>query len=118
MSPRTPPRSHCSSSLVPCEKHSWRGTGYSLARTVRTGRKNAPEATSSCGRCRRTIRGSLIGVSPFRLGYVEEGEDLENDVDKVDDEELRAAENPEDTLHEYAGTKLVSLSHAVAADCV
>lgn len=118
VSPRTPPHSHCNSSSVPCEKHSWRGTGCSPARTVRTGRKNAPEAISSCDKCRRTIRGSLIGVSPFRLEPVEEGEDLENDVGEVDDEELRAAGNPKDTLHGYAGTKLVSLAHADAADCV
>ena len=115
---RTPVHSHRSILPVPCEKHSWRGTGCSLAMTARTDRKNAPEETSSCDMCHKTTHDCRIGVSTFRCEDVLESDDLENGVGEVDDEELRAAENPVGTIHVCAGTKLASLSLAVAAGFV
>lgn len=86
--------------------------------TAHKGRSNGPAATSFCGTCHRTNHGSPIGVSPFRCEDVLESDDLGNGVGEVGDEELRAAGNPMGTVHVCAGTKLASLSLAVAAGFV
>ena len=115
---RTPVHSHRSILPVPCEEHSWRGTECSLAMTARTGRKNAPEETSFCDMCHRTTHDCLTEVATFRCEDVLESDDLGNGVGEVGDEELRAAGNPMGTVHVCAGTKLASLSLAVAAGFV